>query len=251
LAHTGIEVAVPSAASGMLRRLDRWFYFLMALLIGASVAYGFSRTIVGNLFRPAISRPIILWIHAAAFVSWVVLFITQAALIRSRRVRWHRRLGAAGLALGICIPVLGIATSLTMARFNTSHGLDDAIGAAAFLAVPFNDMAAFAGAFAAAAWLRKKPEYHRRLMLVATIVLTAAAFARFPFITVEQLRFYGGVDFLLLLCVVRDWFATGRIHTAYALSLPPIVVGQVMAMTLFLARPAPWIDIAGRLVAGR
>ena len=80
-----------------------------------------------------------------------------------------------------------------------------------------------------------------------TICLTAAAFARFPFITIEQLRFYGGVDFLLLLCVTRDWLATGRIHAAYALSLPPIVLGQVIAMTLFLARPAAWIDIAGRL----
>jgi hypothetical protein len=85
-------------------------------------------------------------------------------------------------------------------------------------------------------------------MLVATIALTAAAFARFPFITIEQMRWYGGVDLLLLLCVLRDWFATGRIHAAYVFSLPPIVLGQVISMTLFLERPAIWIDIARRLI---
>ncbi|MGC1522612.1 MAG: hypothetical protein WA803_13800, partial [Steroidobacteraceae bacterium] len=135
MAHTGIDVAARSAASGIFRRLDRWFYFWMALLIGATVVYGFSHTIADNLLRPAIPRPTILWVHAAAFISWVVLFITQSALIRSRRVRWHRRLGTAGLVLGICIPVLGIATSLAMARFNISRGLDHAPGATAFLAV--------------------------------------------------------------------------------------------------------------------
>jgi hypothetical protein len=33
-------------------------------------------------------------------------------------VRWHRRVGWFGAGLGALIPVLGVATAITMGRFN-------------------------------------------------------------------------------------------------------------------------------------
>jgi hypothetical protein len=170
-----------------------------------------------------------------------MLFITQTALIRGRRVRWHRRLGLAGLVLGSSMPFLGVATSLSMARFNVPNHLNTPVVAAAFLAIPLNDMLAFATAFSAAASMRKGPDTHRHLMLVATHCLTAAASARFPFITVDQIRWYGGGAILLFLGVLHDWFTTRRIHAVYAVSLPLIVLGQAIAMTLLLGRPSFWI----------
>ena len=78
----------------------------MALLIVALVAYGFSRTIVENLIRPPVPGPLVLYVHAAVFFGWVALCVTQAALIRARNVRLHRRLGLAELALGLAIRTL-------------------------------------------------------------------------------------------------------------------------------------------------
>ena len=46
-----------------------------------------------NLFHPAIPRPFILWMHASAFISWVIFFISQSALVRVHRVSWHRSIG--------------------------------------------------------------------------------------------------------------------------------------------------------------
>jgi hypothetical protein len=225
----------------------RWFYFCCSCLIAAVVGYGFSHTIGNNLLHAKIPRPFVLWVHALVFGGWIVLFIVQITLIRTRHIRWHRRLGVAAMLLGAAIPVIGVATSLEMARFDLDHGLFDAVESAAFLSIPFNDMIFFAGALAAAFWWRTRPEIHRRMMLLATCLLTAAAFARFPFITIRALHWYPGVDALLLLAVAHDIRAGRRVHRAYAISLPLVVSGQIAAMWLYLARPTWWVEFAQRL----
>src|SRR5580700_2452624 len=118
----------------------RYFYFIMSLVIAAVVIYGFSHTVNENLIHPAYPRPLVLYFHAAIFTGWVVLLITQSTLIRTRNVRLHRQLGLCALALAVAIPIIGIATGVAMARFNTQHGATDA---AEFLVVPFFDMVAF------------------------------------------------------------------------------------------------------------
>jgi hypothetical protein len=226
---------------------DGWFYFGCAWLIVAVVAYGFAHTISENLLRAAIPRPGILWIHATVFFGWIGLFTLQSSLVRFRRVRWHRSFGRGILLLGATMPLIGIATSLVMARFNVAHG-SDPVDTAAFLSIPFNDMTFFSGVLAAAAWWRKRPDAHRRLMLIATCLLTAAAFPRFPFITINSLRWYAGVDLLLLLGVAHDLIVHRRVHAAYAICLPPVLIGQTVAMWLFLARPEWWVNFAERLM---
>jgi hypothetical protein len=222
---------------------SRPFYFLMSILIAGLVIYGFSLTIGSNLIHASVPRPRILYLHAATFFAWVALFVAQTALIQTRHVRWHRRLGVTGIALGSMMPLIGVATSLAMAKFNILHGGRGAERPAAFLAIPFNDMIAFCTAFALAIRWRKKPEFHRRLMLVASCCLTAAAFARFPFITITEIRWYGGVDLLILLGVLHDLVIIRKVHAVYVYGLPLIAFGQVVAMTLFLHHTPAWMTI--------
>ncbi len=225
----------------------KWFYFWFSGLVALVVVYGFSHTVGKNLLRAAIARPLVLWVHAFVFFGWVALFIVQTTLIRTRHVAWHRTLGVAGMVMGAMIPVIGVTTTLQMSRFDLDHGFFDATEAAAFLSIPFNDMIFFTGALAAGFWWRKRPEVHRRMMLLATCLLTAAAFARFPFITIRALRWYAGVDTLLALAVAWDIRDTRRLQRAYAISLPLVVSGQVAAMWLYLARPTWWVKFAGHL----
>jgi len=77
--------------------------------------------------------------------------------------------------------------------------------------------------------------------------LTPAAFARFPFITFTALRWYPGVDALLLLAVAQDLWAGRRVHRVYAISLPLVVSGQIAAMWLYLERPTWWVEFAQHL----
>jgi hypothetical protein len=208
--------------------LDRYFYLFMALLVPVVVAYGFSFTIDANLLHPAVTRPPILYVHAAVFSGWLVFFLAQTAAVRARRVAWHRRIGWLGAALGVLVVVLGVATAIVMGRFNTAKL--GSTRAETDLIVPLFDMVAFASTFAAAVALRKNPEHHRRLMLAATCALTAAAFGRFPAWLLPPVFFYAGVDALIFLGVARDLVVDRRVHPVYRSVLPAFMAGQALVV---------------------
>jgi hypothetical protein len=222
--------------------LDQYFYFFMSLLVPVIVVYGFSHTVVENLIHPAIPRPFILYVHAAVFSGWAIFFIFQSALVRTHNVRLHRMTGWFGVALGVTIPVLGVSTAITMARFRILrlHSTD----AETFLIVPLFDIICFTITFALAIYWRKRPEFHRRLVLIATCALTAAAFGRFPPQLLPPDWFYAGVDVLILLGVARDLIVNRRIHIVYRYALPAFILGQT-AVTYTAVNNLPyWLKIA-------
>src|ERR1700753_2190402 len=181
---------------------DKYFYFAMSLLMTVVVVYGFSLTMGARIIHPKTAPPIILYIHAFAFYGWLAFFIFQSALVRTHNVRLHRSMGWFGVGLGVVIPVLGISTAITMTRIRRMA--DSASDASALMLVPFFDIACFTTTFALAIYWRKKPEYHRRLILIASCALTAAGWGRFPSYILPDPVFYAGVDFLILLGIVRD-----------------------------------------------
>jgi hypothetical protein len=233
------------AVAGHLRKfLGRFFYLSMSLLVAVVVIFGFSHTIGANLLHPDRPRPLILHIHAIVFSSWVALFITQSALVRTSRVTLHRRLGIFGTMLGGLLPFLGITTALVMQHW---HGQQDGAGNAG-LSLPFNDMMTFSIAFGMALYWRRRPECHRRLMLIATCCLTGAAFARFPESMVPENAFYACVDLLILLGVLRDLLVARRVHAVYRYGLPCMIASQAVAQYLMLAAPLPWLVITHRIM---
>lgn len=193
------------------RLVDRYFYFAMSLLFPVIVVWGFSRTVNENLFHATPPRPLILWFHGAAFSGWVVFFMFQSALIRTRNVKWHRFLGWFGAALGTAMVPLGTATAIVMGRFDTYQlHLPDS---EPFLIIPFYDMAVFGTLLTLALASRKKPELHRRLIFIATCALLDAPFARFNFIFNHNL-FLFCPDLVIGLGVVRD-LLVNRLHAAF------------------------------------
>jgi uncharacterized membrane protein YozB (DUF420 family) len=216
------------------------FHALMSLLIAAVMMYGFGNGIDARLPRAPSPPPAIVYLHAIVFSAFVALFVVQSALIRTRNVRWHRRLGVLGVLMGAALPFLGMATVLS--------GLKRSGGAAslAFLVFQLNDLVSFSIAFGLAVWWRRKPELHRRLMLMAVCILTAAAFGRFPagLLPANPLWFYAGVDLLILLGVTRDLLAAGRVHLVYVIGLPAAVAAQLGAMAIFLTAPPVWMAMA-------
>lgn len=231
-------------SAGLGGTLERWFYWLGALAIIAIVALGFSFTIERNLLHPGSARPLILYVHAAVFTAWVLLLLAQSTLVRASRVRIHRRLGEFGIGLGTALPVIGVWTAIAMARFHVRHGNPHA---AAFLIVPMTDMAMFATLFAAAVLQRGRPEWHRRLMFVATCALTGAAFGRLPESFIAQEWYYGGVELLVLAGLARDLASMRRVHPAYLYTLPLLICGHVFSTLTYLREPPWWMDIANRL----
>ena len=219
--------------------LDRWFYFIMSLVTAGVVAYGFSRTVGEGLIHPAYPLPAILYAHVTVFVFWMILFIVQTALVRSRNVKLHRLLGWWTLAVGIALPIVGVWVGIVMARLETLHGDQ---GEDAFLVVPLFDMIAFAIVYGLAIHWRRRPEYHRRLMLIAACGLTGAGLGRFPHYIVPHGWFYWALDLLILLGVLRDLIVIKRIHPVYLYALPMLIVGQ--SITVFLRGSPIWLPVA-------
>lgn len=159
--------------------------------------------------------------------------------MRTHNVRIHRSLGWFGVALGAFMIPLGLTTAVIMTRFHVHqlHQPEQAL----FQSIQWNDMLCFTTFFMLAIAWRRKPELHRRCIFIATAVLTAAAFGRFPAL---YNTFYIGVDCLILLGVIRDLLVTRRVHPVYRFALPAVIITQSTAMYLFLGAPAWWSRFA-------
>jgi len=215
-----------------------YFYFFMSLLIAATAVYGFSHTIDHNLIHRSPLPPFVLYIHAIVFPAWIVFFIVQSTLIRSHKVRLHRRLGWFGVGLAVAIIIVGTLTAISMARFEEK----DPFNSAAFLIVQVMDLSSFAVPFALAIYWRKRPEFHRRLVLIASCALLDAAFGRFP--ALPLVFSPAGVDALICLGVIRDLIVDRRVHKVYLYALPMLIVWQIVAVETFVHASSWWTNIA-------
>jgi hypothetical protein len=226
----------------------------MALLMAAIVIYGFSHTIGANLIHPSIPRPRVLYVHAALFSAFMAIYVLQTALVASGNVKLHQHLGPIWVVIAAAMPVLGIATGIVMRRFDIIHFNDYA----SFIAVILWDMLAFSALFLLAVLWRRRPEYHRRLMFLATCGLMDAGFSRFPLVALppgsapnfwlDFLGLYVGVIVLMLMAISRDLIVQRRVHVVYRVAAPLIVAGQLLAVALSDVPPAFWTTLSRRLV---
>src|SRR5664279_4379549 len=220
--------------------LGRYFYFSMSLVFAVLVVWGFSRTVDASLLHASPPRPLLLWFHGAAFSTWVVFFIAQSALVRVHKVSVHRLLGWFGSGLAAVMVALGFSIAPVMTRFDTVvlHQTD----AAQFIAIPFYDMVAFGTLMGLAIYWRKRPDYHRRLVFIASCGLMDAAVGRFAFIFDNSI-FFPVLDCLILLGVGRDLVVDGRVNKVYKYALPVLIVGQSITVYAWRANPAWWQSI--------
>jgi len=154
----------------------RWFYSSLSILAAIMVAGGFWNTYWKPLIDGTLDKSWVVDLHAAVFVGWIVLFITQAALIFRGRTDVHRKVGKFGIFYGFVIIAMGLFVALNQLATGVAAGR--AAEVQSFLLIPLVDMIIFPIFFGAAIYYRREPELHRRLMLVATTELLTAAVAR-------------------------------------------------------------------------
>jgi len=115
-----------------------------------------------------------------------------------------------------------------------------------FLIVEVMELICFAIPFALAIYWRKRPDFHRRLMLIATCALTEAAFGRIP--NLPSLFAPAGVDALIFVGVVRDMIVEHRIHRVYLYALPTMIFVQIIAEYTSAHQSPWWLEIGNYLV---
>jgi hypothetical protein len=228
------EVLVTKSLKGFL---SRYFYFCMALVMAVLGAWAFSNTVDARLLHAKPPRPLLLWFHGAAFSAWVVLFVAQSAWVRVRKVGVHRALGWFGVALAAFMIVSGYIVSIVMIRFEMT--VLHLKNAASFLSILWCDLIIFGACMALAIYFRKRPEYHRRLVLVGSCQLAQASFVRFHYIGYHNL-FYPALDLLIVAGILRDLVVDGRVNKIYVYVFSVIIVLQALATYLERVNPTWW-----------
>ncbi|MHB8540081.1 MAG: hypothetical protein ACYDCD_03950 [Candidatus Acidiferrales bacterium] len=241
------KLSAKSTRAGANRRFEHLFFSGMAIVILAVVFRGFARTyFLAGVFRAPLPN-LLIHIHGAAFSSWILLFITQTSLVSAGRVDIHRRLGIAGFLLACAMVLLGVAAATN----ELARGVPPSIDPKIFYAVPMLDMVVFATLVFFAFRARRHPAVHKRLILIATIGLTDAAFARWPIFRGHLNEAFLAMYVLLAALVAYDLWSTRRIQRAtlwagalvifvHQVALP---IGRTVAWHAF----ATWAQPLGRI----
>ena len=155
------------------------FYIGLSVLVTAIAFVGFWPTYFGPLFAGTVEKLPVIHVHAAIYVGWLAIFILQATFAATRRMDLHVKLGNFAIGYGVLVILMGVTVAISMFAVRARAGnFDEAQGR---LVAPLADMVFFTPLFIAAVRLRRKPEIHKRLMIVATTVLLVAAIGRMQF----------------------------------------------------------------------
>ncbi|HTT96834.1 MAG TPA: hypothetical protein VMF58_02205 [Rhizomicrobium sp.] len=234
-------------------RWDRNFFLIYVALIWLGIVMGFGGDIVDHLNSKDPPYPLIVHFHAVAFVGWLVVLTTQVLLIRRSRHDLHRQLGIAAMALAALMIVLGPATAIVVqrARFGTPDSDP------AFFAIQAFDIVGFAGLVIAAFLQRGNSPAHKRLILLATLMISDAGFARWLGGPLHHMfgdrfwpympNFYLGNDVLIVGLGIYDLITRRRLHPAYIAGAVWIFAIQLLIGYLYTA---PWWKICATHLIG-
>src|SRR5882762_4820495 len=227
------------------RTFERVFYSGMAVLLCVCVFIGFSPTYFqAGMLRAQLPSPI-LHVHGAVFTLWMLLFLVQAALISAHRVKWHRSLGTVAFCLPPIMIVLGVIAALDALHRGVQIGpLDPSVS----FAIPAIGIVAFTIVIYASWRARRRPDAHKRLILIATSSLVAAAFGRFPWDRIGFPPAAGavtGLGILLLILLVYEVISIRRIHRSTMWAAPVVFV--TVALSVPIGMTPAWHAFAALL----
>lgn len=187
--------------------------------------------------------PLVMHLHAIVMVGWLGLVVSQSLLAGRGSMALHRRLGWSSAAL---VPLIVVLASMTSLAALARHIQPPFFTPAYFLALIHVGMAFFAAVMAGAIALRRQPEWHRRLMVGATVLLMDPALGRvlpMPFI----MPWGEWLSMLVQLGVIalvwrHDRREIGHVHPATTAIVLAVMLNH--ALVELLARTPAWIAFA-------
>ena len=227
------------------------FYVCSAAMLLLIVIVGFAPTFY---LRAAFGAPELSWrvyVHGLILTAWFLAFALQAALVAARRTALHRALGWAGAAIGLAVIISGgLATPYRMAEL-AAQGRPLWPNRTTSILVWSNttSIVAFAILLAAAIVLRRRPDTHKRLMLLASISIIQPAFGRifrwpvFEAPPLEVLMLSVAAPFALVgALIVYDFLSRKSLHPA-TVAGAAIFGGLKLGGVLLLAPSSlgPWL----------
>lgn len=233
------------------------FYLFMALACAGVAFLGFAPTYFIKLATGTFRGNPILHVHASVFFAWSAFLVVQTWLAGSGQLARHRDVGLIGIVFATAMVIFGTQAAINSMKVAASLGVAER--GIVFSIVPLGGIAFFAGAFALAIANVRRPETHRRLVLLAAISILDAPVARWfilflappgasgpPPVAVTILPALCAYS-LLVVAIVHDWRTRGGPHRVY-------VWGGSLLVSMKLLNPivgetGVWRGFAGALLA--
>jgi uncharacterized membrane protein YozB (DUF420 family) len=226
----------------------RFFFVVMACAVIVTVFAGFAPTFyLRGSFTQTRPMSMLLHVHGIVFSAWVSLFLVQTLLIARGARRLHQRFGWIGA--GIAAAMISLVAAAVIEELRRVNGFPPPPLA---LALSAFDIIVFAMLVGTALYFRKRPDWHKRFMLSATIVLLGAPMFRavvhslgrgdMAKVSIDSTLL---VDAFFLPCFAYDLLTRRRIHPAYLVALALIVLDQVAQATV--VSWTPWINFSQAL----
>ena len=212
------------------------FFTVIALIELFGIVVGFTRTFVIPLLIGSKSWPWTIFLHAAFAFSWAAIFLIQSLFIQERQYKLHIRLGkwSTLIALGAAISIIPAIL------FQIERELAEGFGEIAISSIVGSITSAtmFLSLVGLGIVYRKKPQAHKRLMLLATIVLLWPAWFRwrhyFPSIDRPDIWFAVVLaDSLIIVAFIWDWLKNKKIHPALLYGGLFIILENIVEIFLF------------------
>jgi len=229
---------------------ERQFYFWMAAAILATIFAGFAPSFylrgVVPAYRPYLPMTWLVALHGLIFSAWALLFMKQIALVSAGRTDIHRRLGLAGFGMVVAMAVVGTTAALYgVAR----HSGPPDMSPLAWLAVPLLDVPVFLTLIGLGLANRRKPQVHKRFMLVSMIGLLPPSIGRLPW--PEAMPFpliiIGGQLLFLIPLALWDLNSRGRVHWVTATGAGVLVGSWLFRLAIW--QTPWWLAFAGWISA--
>jgi hypothetical protein len=228
------------------KRLAQRFYLGMSVFLAVVIIAGFAQT-----YPTAISTdpPLPLWIHlhGVVFASWVLLMVAQPTLVASGAIHTHRTLGWVGAVLASLMVVMGFVAVIVALQ---EHYIPAFLPRRIFVIGNLLSVMGFGSLVAMGVANRGRPEWHKRLMIGATMLITSQALGRLLplslFGDAAPAVLFGVLALLALVGPVVDLIVRGRIHPAYFVGLGVLLAFEILTPVIaFSPLALPVIHVLG------
>jgi hypothetical protein len=195
-------------------------------------------------------------LHGLIFFGWSLYLVFQTWLASSGRIARHRAVGMLGVSFATAMTIFGTLVAIHTMKAAAAIGMRSE--GIAFAIVPLSGIAFFAATFVLAVANVRRPETHKRLMMLAAISILDAAIARWFMTLLAPPGAVGPppvavtvppamVAYLLVVAaMVRDWRSRGRPHPVYLIGGAALLL--VKLLNLPISSSQAWQHVGGAIL---
>jgi len=248
----GTAATTVTSSAAARKRLRKSPFFTMLGLVMLVLAIGgfwpqYFSAIVGRTPKPT-TQFWLIHVHAALFTTWLLFYMSQAALVMTGNTRLHLKAGPWVATYGFVIAAVGFyAAGVLALRLGVrKHDFDKA---ASFVFFPLLDMVFFAGFLASAVLLRKRPALHKRAMLLATFSIAVVGWGRFVgrMVGFDNQLIWGPLMLApLLIAIAYDLIVCRRL---YAIMVIGLALHLIRLNAIPFTNTERWLPIGRTLLA--